>query len=322
MIWTRVTDGIEYNFADGVYLQMRNLLRISYDFGASVLSVTYGAIERSIDYDLYGVQDNPLYIDVSDYMRLVGVGGGGTLTLTFGSTSYDIRFSVVGNINPNDMIVPRYPIGYDKLRLQDDTPILPPSIILPSIYGITGNVLLWHKSGMLNVNVGGDSTAITDSGIYLIDIPADTAFIELYAPFLTIGQRNVIQPLKCGRTYAMVQWMSELGKTKCATWEVREVKSVSDDVQALQSMFDGHKVRKGIARELVLRLENLSAYDKWYYSDIITSSDVRVCVNEQDALFGDETMVEVATNSVVQPLNNERYTLEVTIKYRQYDSAN
>jgi hypothetical protein len=321
MIWTKLTNGIECNFSDGVYLQMRNLIRISYGFGASVVSVRYNAIDRTIDYDLYGVQNTPLYIDVSDYMRIVGVGGAGTLNLIFGASQYDIPFNVKGNINPNDLIVPRYPISSEKLRAQDATPILPPSVMLQSVYGITGSYLVYHKTGMLTLYSGQSSQTKTSEGIYSIDVPADTPYIEFYNASFGVGKRWNIQPLKCGRTYAMVQWMSELGKTKCATWEVREVKSSATNVQELQTIFDGYKVRKDIARELVLRLENLTSYDLWYYSDIITSSDVRVCLSEEDALFGEETMVEVATNSIVQPLNNELYNLEVTIKYRQYDCA-
>jgi hypothetical protein len=103
------------------------------------------------------------------------------------------------------------------------------------------------------------------------------------------------------------------------TFEVVDVKQTQENIVELSSRFNSFDVRKGYVQSLTLRLSGLNRYDYWYYSDIITSNDVRIAVNEIDANFGEETRVDVTTKSVTIPNSNGLYTLELEIKYKRYD---
>ena len=90
-----------------------------------------------------------------------------------------------------------------------------------------------------------------------------------------------------------------------------------------QNAFD---VRMGLTQKMTLRLENLNTYDYWYYSDIVTSSDVRVTLTADDYDAGNDTLydstrVAVDTKSVRQRDGDGGAfgTLNVEIKYRRYD---
>ena len=102
------------------------------------------------------------------------------------------------------------------------------------------------------------------------------------------------------------------------TWEVVQVSDSTNNSTEYQSVL-GYDVRKGYEQSITLRLQGLTRYDYWYYSDIITSNDVRVAISEHDADFGDETRVNVVTKKVVQPDANGQYTLSVELKYKRYD---
>lgn len=78
-------------------------------------------------------------------------------------------------------------------------------------------------------------------------------------------------------------------------------------------------VVKGHDQSLTLVLRDLTPYDFWFYSDILTSQDVRVAMVESDDNFDELTKVNVVTDSV-KIQNAGVQNLEIQIEYRRYDT--
>ena len=116
----------------------------------------------------------------------------------------------------------------------------------------------------------------------------------------------------------MVQWVSAIGLIKRHTFEVRDVETSVSDSVALQNNFGGFRELKGTRKGLRLHLSQLSAYDYWYYSDLVTSSDVRVAISESDADFGEDTRVKVVTNSVTVPNGASISDFDVDVIIKDY----
>lgn len=139
--------------------------------------------------------------------------------------------------------------------------------------------------------------------------------------------RAQIRPLDCDTRYALVEWISRSGVKKRSTWEVSQVVDEQAEAQEILDVQNAYDIRMGMVQKMTLRLRDLKAYDLWYYSDIVTSPDVRVAVNESDFdIMADEirpsARVAVTTKSVKQKdgEGGAWNTLTVEIKYRRYDA--
>lgn len=140
--------------------------------------------------------------------------------------------------------------------------------------------------------------------------------------------RAQLRPLDCDMRYALVEWISRSGVKKRATWEVSQVADEQAEAQEIIDIQNAYDIRMGLLQKMTLRLRDLNAYDLWYYSDIVTSPDVRVAVNESDFdMTADEirtsARVAITTKSVKQKdgEGGAWNTLTVEIKYRRYDAV-
>lgn len=134
------------------------------------------------------------------------------------------------------------------------------------------------------------------------------------------------QPLLCEKRYACVEWVGRTGYKKRTTWQVEVVTDMQNDAQELLHVQNAYNVRMGLEQKMTLRLDSLNAYDYWYYSDIVTSPDVRVALSASDYdsasdKLRDSARVQVTTKNVKQRDGDAEFgTLKVEINYRRYDA--
>lgn len=329
MIWTTIEDGtalkVETNFADGVHLQERSIIRVTCKTDSMVKLYIDGVLVASYIKD----NSNLVYIDMTDYFSTFAIGGSGQVKLTTPTFSgYDVPFVVMGLRNPLYMEIPPA-INY-SLALSQVLSITIPSVWLAPLFGLNDSVEIYSFAGMLpntwrilRLENNDVSYNIETQIISSYEIPTGDNFAELVAIDQNRLERYraiyMRKSLLCDRRYAAVEWQSRSGVIKRHTWEVRDIKDSAIEVVELQNRFNAYREAKGYEKTIVLHLDGLTRYDFWYYSDIITSSDVRVALNEVDADFGDETRVQVVTKSAEQPNANGLYSLDVEIKYRHYD---
>lgn len=137
---------------------------------------------------------------------------------------------------------------------------------------------------------------------------------------------TIVRNLDCTRRYACVQWIGRTGIRKRATFEVLGVTEEQDGAIEMLDVHNAYDVRMGLVQSLTLSLDGLNAYDYWYYSDIVTSPDVRVALRAADYDADNDTLrdsarVAVETKKVRQRDGNGGIfsTLNIEVKYRRYD---
>lgn len=322
MIWNEQRSGnltVEYNFGDGVWKMQKNVLRVSVAGVSDSARVTL-ELDEFITYQT----DNSgrVLIDLSDYFRTIEQGESVTIAVAYNEDMVTISADIVGLIDPLEMIIP----PATRYEMVGGVLIAPPHKWLQPLFGLNDSVEFYIKEQAQSADFRYSRRAIDNiifplgAGLNELQIPADVSGMNLRCVIDDVArvQRYTRSALLCGRTYAAVEWISRAGRIKRHTLEVVRVTYSTGSATEFQSAL-GFDVTKGQAVGFTLRLQGLTRYDYWYYSDIITSNDVRVAVSEQEADFGDETRVQVVTSKAVVPDGAGAYDLEIEVKYKRYD---
>ena len=247
---------------------------------------------------------NELYVDLTDYVRTYP-----TISHVYFNSAYfeniaDISVSVVGLINPANVIIPYHPLkAYGAL-------IVPPSKLLiaanqqgveeSEFYKTSGT---WSVSGGASLGTSGRVIGQIESAFTL----SDGTHSRKFQP----------KTRHCGVEYAFVKWISFTGIERTHIFEVSKVKTETADAFSLMPIDNEYIEIKGRKDGLSLRLDGLCAYDLWYYSDVITSSNVQVSL---DGTNWDR--VQVTTKSITQPDGEGGDgELEITINWKRYDAV-
>lgn len=312
MIWTTIFDSdfftLETNFGTTPYLRERSLLRITINKVRNAnIEIYYPEIDQTM---LYDKGDGVVIIDITDYVRSYP-NPSEPIVVSYFVDFTPVEWTATQFANVNTEIIPQ-----KNTSIVNSVSVFPPMLIYENLFGVLNQYEIYVDTGaVLAKNKGGEKEKIITSGLHEFTMKTDFSLqgsaIDGYIYF---NQKQLV----CGRQYALVKWQSRFGKAKRATWEVAEVKNSATDIVELVNIYGGWKSRKGSDVSVVLRLRDLTPYDYWYYSDIITSNDVRVALNEIDKDLDDSTIVDVVTKSATIP-NSGTKTLEVEIKYRKYE---
>ena len=115
-----------------------------------------------------------------------------------------------------------------------------------------------------------------------------------------------------------------MGHYKQAIWLLKKRKKITDGSVALMTATSGYKTIKDERLEFNIFVEGLCAYDYAYYGDIVVSPEVYlVRYNEPYTIGAEETRVEIVTEDLqlLDGASGTLKTLEVTVKYKHYDSG-
>jgi hypothetical protein len=317
MIWTTFQSSTftgEYNFAGGIWKKQKSIFRLVKTGGENYVTINiYGdipSVEFRLEYDANG----EILMDISDFFSGAAIGDNVYVSIS-NTDGYEINEQVRGDIAPASMIIPE-----QRGAFQDYMPILPPYKMLQMPFG------LFNTTNIFRSDFG--FVAYSFDGVDYVGIISDSLQeLNLQSNVLYFRVRNtpqeewritqyILEPLKCGKRYAAVRWIGSTGLLKQHTFEVLDVTHKTNGVEILNP-YGVERSIKSQEVSFILRLKDLTPYDYWYYSDIITSDDVRVAISEEDADFGYETIVNVITKSTTIP-NCGTKTLEVEITFRGY----
>lgn len=247
--------------------------------------------------------DGTTLIDMTDYVRAYPSVATLYVSDLDALATYTIAVQVVGLINPEGLVIP-----YQALRAASAL-VIPPSMILidgsqddlvhAELYTTSGT---WGVSGSATLSV--DKRMIGQiSGRFTLSDGANT---KTYMPRL----------LTCDNLYAQVKWASCTGQERVHFWEVVKNEIASANGYNLMPTDNEYVEIKGREDSFTLRLVGLDAYDMWYYSDILTSSDVEIYDGKVWA------RVSVETKNMTMPDgNNQDGKLEINVKYKRYDAV-
>lgn len=275
--------------------------------------------------------DNSIKIDLTDYIRTFN-----PYYLHFGGSSFETPVGIEimaykGLIDPLTMLIPYSPLRNAGLL------IMPPSKMLvkvpfendiismicldPDTYN--GDTIMWRSSSTkewiditLSITAGG---VLTIKGTYGQE--ENDLFFELKIGDEIYKYRPCF--VSCNQRVAMMRWKDATGiATKQHPFYISEQKIASANDYSLETPENTPNAVKGREESLTLYIDKLDAYDLWYYSDILTSSNV--CLEYADGVNSGpwKVQVEVTTKNVLIPSGDKADgKIEFEILVKRYDAV-
>lgn len=322
------------NWSANVYSQERKVVRLT-DFNASTAMVRLAVASLNISADYYIPTSRVLEIDVTDIVRMTQTG---TISLTgYNSTGTAVSgetascfYGRAGRINPATDIIPRSVLLDDWERIADehmttvDVSVAPPSRVLEHVNGQAITLEFIHNVSTVSVFPSGSTTPLSQQGQKFVTIPNmiyGWRVENVDAQGCVYGEYGVTERDGC-RNYCVVRWLSRYGTQKQLVWEYRDLRVKVSETVDIEKIDGAYDERKGYVQGLTLYLDELNAYDYWYYSDIVTSSSVEVYIVNKDTFVGAWYPVQVENKEVTIPNfdTGEPNKLEVQINIRKYDA--
>lgn len=314
-----------------VYTRERTVIKETRQEAAGgVVEVMYMGIVLQFYDQLDGVFEG----DITDIVQMYAAGGDDNFTVSIYAPGGELISSVVdtmkivGTIKPENLVMPLHPF----IERETLTEIYNEGIVLfPSmIYRKAAGVFTDH-SLILAMRLPEDYLQFVSFHAYRNNVETTLQYlggavvlppnVDVVCERLRMVQYNLtrVRTILCGHTYALVRWVGRDGYARQLLWEVEDVQLEQGEQYALYNMNTPFDIHGGAISKMTLKLDNLCAYDYWWYSDIITSSDVRVIV-DNEALFDDSARVQVTTKNVTIPNGDNGATLRVNINFRKYDA--
>ena len=167
-----------------------------------------------------------------------------------------------------------------------------------------------------------------------IDTPIGTPFM-LGGLGTEIGTNELVEgrfepkEVECGVRYAVIQWRSFVGPYKAHTFKINSQKTETQDNYSPLMVDNSYNEIKGSEESLILSIDELNTYDLWYYSDILTSSEVSLMVCDGKVFYEISKgkavggiRLEITTKSVTMPSGDRADgKLEFEAKIKRYDAV-
>lgn len=325
-------------FDEACWLADTNILDVYLNVGivadGVVLSETQGGDAIAV-YSFFGRQTK---IDMSEYLRREAYGaadgkisGSFWLRLNGSDQDYDLQvtYNTQGRANPaREWIVASREDGFQLLPsvIYGDELVNAVEYQMP-IYIPSGEVGTWSLRGDVSGNVALTVGAVTNASI--TGTNTELSIIQTYNGVDTVIQRVRIQKMQCDEERAVVRWRSrsggykQVGMNSCKA-AVSQVDRVSlEDVAFFgggsNDLYRFYNGFAGESEEFSLKVEHLTAYDMWWYSDLLASDNVLVApISLNDA---QAKTVEVTTKSITIPDGSvSDATFEIKVKYKTTDA--
>ena len=299
------------------YLNERNLMTFRstkvgtitlYINSVAVMSVAYPKANLDVTLDLSDI--------VKTYPNPV------TAILADTSTTATITWSASGKlVNPTTTIRPAY--NKENLLVNFD-PTNGGLIFAPSATYPGDTFIAYSGGGTVTFFLQSSGEDTIDSNIY--DYPTETTDKLIN---LSTGNGNEVAVIEfrsfdC-RRYCSLRWESMFKKDlyKNHTFIISEISGEADDTTECYNVIDDGTSRllKNRVEKCVVLLENLTPYDVWYYSDLITSNNVFFDFIENGKRVGNERRVQVLSKSITTSMNDaKRVDLQFEILIKKIDA--
>ena len=318
------------NWTSAVYSQERKVVKITgfNDNTAKVRLLLFSPINVVAYYVVPTSRE--LQIDVTDIVRLAETGqfyiyGQDTIGNTVSGESVTCKWTTQGLIDPEKDIKPiselleMWTEIADSKGVDVSVSLAPPSRILEQLTGFPLIIEMHGTADIAVFPIGSTSRNMFDVLRSQITIPygMNEWFIGNDSEQITYGTYATTERNGCNNV-CVVRWISRYGVQKQFVWYYKDLRVNVSEVVSIATIDGTYDERKGYVQGLTLFLDELNAYDYWYYSDIITSSKVEICM-EGSSLW---RVVQVDTKNVQIPNNDmgKPKDLEVQINLQGYDA--
>ena len=311
-----------------VYAQERSILTLS-DYDANTATIEVVSTNPSGISAKYVIPINraALKIDLSDLVRIaVSRGSTGTFTvkeLDSGGNelhSYRKTYTISGRINPRAYFRALPP---DEMAKTFAFAISAPSVMYKRLDNSADPI----KFELANGGAGYDEwktggiqfPPLSEEPIGFaraIEIPSGADSVE-FLHLTDVLFRYPLKELECEKRYAEVEWVSFTGQTRRHVFEVVKLTEETTNEVSLETLTNEYDVRKDRRVSFSLRLEGLTAYDYWYYSDLVTSSSVKVSLSGTNYR---QVQVTAKKSTIPETSAGKPLNLEIPINYVRYDT--
>ena len=299
------------------YLNERNMMKFRstkvgtitlYINSVAVMSVTYPKANIDVTLDLSDI--------VKTYPNPT------TATLSDGTTTATITWASSGKlVNPDTTIRPNY--GKESLLVNFD-PTNGGLIFAPSATYPGDTFIGYSGGGTITFDMVSSGNDTVDNNMY--DYPTEPTD-KVINIFTGNGDEVVVLELRsfdC-RRYCSLRWESMFKKNlfKNHTFVVAEISGEADDTTECYNVIDDGTARllKNRVEKCVVLVENLTTYDVWYYSDLITSNNVFFDFIENGERVGKERRVQVLSKSLNTSMNDaKRVDLQFELLIKKIES--
>ena len=317
------------NWTSAVYSQERKVVKIT-NFNDKTERVRL-LLFSPIAVDAYYVvpTSRELQIDVTDIVRLAESGqfsiyGQDATGNTVSGENVTCEWVTKGLIDPEQDIKPISELletWTEKAASQGvdvAVSLAPPSRILEQI----GFPLILEMHATQDIAVfpiGSTSQNMFNALKSQITIPANMSewLVGNDSERITYGIYGTTERNGCSNA-CVVRWISRYGVQKQFAWYYKDLRVNVSEVVSIATIDGTYDERKGYVQGLTLFLDELNAYDYWYYSDIITSSKVEICMDGSSlwrVVQVDAKNVQIPNNDMGKPKD-----LEVQINLQGYDA--
>ena len=299
------------------YLNERNMMTFrSTKVGTITLYINSVAV-MSVAYPKANLD---VTLDLSDIVRTYP--NPTTATLTDTSTTATITWSASGKlVNPTTTIRPAY--NKENLLVNFD-PTNGGLIFAPSSTYSGDTFIAYSGGGDVTFNYYSIGQDTLDNNFY--DYPTETndKTIDIYT-----GKGNEVTVIELRsfdcRRYCALRWESMFKKDlyKNHTFVISEISGEADDTTECYNVIDDGTARllKNRVEKCVVLVENLTPYDVWYYSDLITSNNVFFDFIENGQRVGNERRVQVLSKSLTTSMNDaKRVDLQFELLIKKIDA--
>lgn len=249
----------------------------------------------------YNVDNKEILIDLTEYI-IANPNPTSAITLNDGSTSATITWQSSGKLfNPNKVQRPTYPLA--QYFTKNNARVNYPNIIFaPSSVFSGDHFLAWSPADGLDFFLQSSGGNTIDNDIYIVETAEEDNFISI-GRIDTKSQYNMaMRQQKDCIQYINIKWECLFKKDfyKKHKFELYEQNESVDVSQELYNYKDGGLAltEKSRKKTITLKLDDLSTYDLWYYSDLLTSSNVFAYVD------GEWQRIQVITKNINIPFNS------------------
>ena len=211
--------------------------------------------------------------------------------------------------------------------------ITPPSRMITTPYGVIpiDTSFIWNEKGF-------------ESSIWKYRPISTSVWIDtqIGTPFtvggvgVEIGTNGLVEgrfepkEVECGVRYAVIKWRSFVGPYKAHTFKINSQKTDAQDAYSLLMVDNSYNEIKGSEESLIFSIDELDTYDLWYYSDILTSSEVSLMVCDDKVFYeisqSKEAVggirLEITTKNVTVPSGDRADgKIEFEAKIKRYDAV-
>lgn len=317
------------NWKTNVYTQERSILTLS-DYDANTAAIEVVSTNPSGISAKYVIPIGraALKIDLSDLVRLVASSGstGGSFNVKELNSagvelhSYGKTYTISGRINPRAYFRALPP---DDMADTFELAISAPSVMYKRLDSNADPIRfeLADGGGGYQFTTGRIKfPPVADEPIEFaraIEVPSGADSVEFWHLNDIMHCRYQLKELECGKRYAEVEWVSFTGQTRRHVFEVVKLTEETTNEVSLEMLTNEYDVRKDRRVSFSLRLEGLTAYDYWYYSDLVTSSSVKVSLSGTNYR---QVQVTAKKSTIPETSAGKPLTLEIPINYVRYDT--